>query len=105
VTSLSSSSTVRQLTSVPGSMLTARLPGPFCSASLVSPLALVDVAREALARWMAAFTRSAATWFVVDRNAASDSGVYDHSRYCVEVRYLSSSFILPRVYEMLHLWE
>jgi hypothetical protein len=75
-------------------MLTALLVGPFCSASLVSPLALADVAREARARWMAAFTRSAATWFVADRSAARDSGVYDHTRYCVEVRYLSSSFIL-----------
>ena len=81
MTSLSSSSTVRQFTSVTGSMLTALLFGPFCSASLVSPLALVDVAREARARWMAALTRSAATRFVVDRNFARESDVYDHSRY------------------------
>lgn len=75
-------------------MLTALLVAPFCSASLVSALALVDVALEAFVLWIAAFTRSAASWFVVDRNCARDSGVNDHSLNCVEVRYLSSSFML-----------
>ena len=40
---------------------------------------------------MAAFTPAAAVALVVDRRDARDSRVNDHSLYCVDERYKSSS--------------